>query len=132
MGTNYFAGRILHRAGSILIHSIARGDTLMSLDAIEAIKTAEAASAQAKAQAQAAAKKQLAQAEEDGKNAVAQARERAAEELSALKAADMAKAREDAVKLARNTENKKAAMLAKAESRAGKAIDLVIERIVNG
>ncbi len=104
----------------------------MSLDAIETISIAEENAAKAKTEAAITAKKMLAQAENSGKNSVSQAKKRAEEELSELRAADREKAREEAMKLARTTENRKAAMLARADSRAEKAVELVIERIVNG
>ena len=53
-------------------------------------------------------------------------------ELAELRAKSDEKAREDARQLASDTENKKAAMRARADARLGKAAALIVERVVNG
>ncbi|MGI5985538.1 MAG: hypothetical protein GXY01_06190 [Clostridiales bacterium] len=103
----------------------------MSLEAIKAISDAEEKARAAKAEAAALSKKLIAEAEENGKLAIENAKKKAEEEVRELKRNASEKAREEALELARNTENRKAAMLVKADSRVDKAIDLVIERIVN-
>lgn len=104
----------------------------MSLEAINTISTAEENARLEKQEAVAATKKMIADAEEQGKKAVEAVRERAAAELDEQNTKAREKAREEASELARNTENRKAAMLVKAESRADKAINIVVERIVSG
>lgn len=104
----------------------------MSLEAIKTISEAEERARQAKADAAAAAKKQIAEAEEKGRQALEQAKKRAADEVRGKRQLVADKAREDAVELVRTTENKKATLLVKANSRADLAVNLVIERIVNG
>ena len=103
----------------------------MSLEAIKAISEAEEKAKAAKIEAAALSKKLIAEAEENGKLAVENAKKIAEEEVRGLKLTASEKAKEEALELARNTENKKATMLVRAESRVDKAIDLVIERIVN-
>ena len=104
----------------------------MSLKAIDAISAAEEQAKLEKQQAATAAKKMIADAEEQGKKAVESARERAAAKFEEQNRLALEKAREEALELACNTENRKAAMLVRAESRADKAINIVVERIVNG
>jgi vacuolar-type H+-ATPase subunit H len=105
---------------------------IMSLEAIETISAAEENARTKKREAAAAAKKMIADAEEQGKKIVEAARERATSELSEQNRRAQEKTREEALELARNTENRKAAMLVKAESRADRAINIVVERIVSG
>lgn len=104
----------------------------MSLEAIDTISVAEENSRLKKQEAAAEAKKMIANAEEQGKKAVEAARERAVAELEEQSTKALEKAKEEALEMACNTENRKAAMLVKAESRADKAINIVVERIVNG
>ena len=54
------------------------------------------------------------------------------QKLAELRAKSDEKAREDARQLASDTENKKAAMRARADARLGKAAALIVERVVNG
>ena len=103
----------------------------MSLEAILTISEAEEKVKQAKIDSAVQAKKLIAEAEEAGKRSVEEAKAKAEAEVSELKAQARDRAREEALKLARNTENRKAAMLVKADSRAVMAVGLVIERIVN-
>lgn len=103
----------------------------MSLEAIKAISEAEERSRSAKAESAALSKKLIAEAEENGKLAVENAKKIAEDEVRGLKLKASEEAKEKALELARNTENRKATMLVRAESRVDKAIDLVIERIVN-
>lgn len=103
----------------------------MSLEAIKLISEAEETARQRKAEAQAEAKREIAQAEAAVAEAMDAARAKAAEELKGLsrKADDKSKA--DAMELAENTENRKAALRVRAESRLDKAAGLIVERIVN-
>ncbi|MEF9970926.1 MAG: hypothetical protein RRY47_01200 [Oscillospiraceae bacterium] len=102
----------------------------MSLEAIKQISEAEEAAKKAKAEATVAAKKTIEQAGEAGKAAVENAKKKAEDELLELRKKANEKARAEATELARNTENRKAAMLVKANSKFDKAAALVIERIV--
>lgn len=103
----------------------------MSLEAIKVISEAEEKAKTAKAEASALSKKLIAEAEEKGKIAVENAKKKAEEEIRELKSKAGEKAKAEALELARNTENRKATMLVKAKSREDKAVELVIERIVN-
>lgn len=103
----------------------------MSLEAIKAISDAEEKARLAKVESAALSKKLIAEAEENGRLSVENAKKTAEDEVHGLKAQASAKAKEEAQELARNTENKKATMLVRAESKVDKAINLVIERIVN-
>lgn len=103
----------------------------MSLEAIRAISEAEEKAKAAKAEAAALSKKMIAEAEEKGRLAIEEAKKKAEEEVLELKNKAFEKAREEALGLAQNVENRKATMLVKANGRADKAVDLVIERIVN-
>ena len=58
--------------------------------------------------------------------------EEAAAELAELRAKSDEKAKEDARQLASDTENRKAAMRARADARLEKAAALIVERVVNG
>jgi len=103
----------------------------MPIEVINAISEAEEKAKTAKAEAMALSKKLIAEAEESGKLVVENAKKKAEDEIRDLwrKAGD--KAKEEALELARNTENRKATLSVKADSRADKAVNLVIERIVN-
>ncbi len=103
----------------------------MSIEAIKTITEAEERARLSKAEATAAAKKMIAEAEEAGQKTVEAAKAKAFDELSELRTQAKDKARAEALKLAHGVENRKAAMLVKAEGRADKAIGLVVERIVN-
>jgi len=104
----------------------------MSLDALASISRAEENARQIRNNAAAEAKKQLRQAELAGQEAVQAARDKAEAELTELRRKADEKAKADAVQLAENTENKKAALRARAESRLDQAAMLIVERIVNG
>lgn len=104
----------------------------MSLKAIDTISAAEEHAKLEKQKAAAAAKKMIADAEEQGKNIVEASREKAATEIEEKNRVALEKARQEALELASSTENRKAAMLVKAETRADEAINIVVERIVNG
>ncbi len=103
----------------------------MSLEAIKAISEAEENARIAKASATALSKKLIAEAEESGKLAVEDAKKKAEEEIRDLKRKAGEKATEEAQNLSRTTENRKASMQVRANSRTDKAVSLVIERIVN-
>ena len=60
------------------------------------------------------------------------ARKKAAAEVKELRAKSDDKAKQDAIELASDTENKKAAMRARADARREKAAALIVERVVNG
>ena len=55
-----------------------------------------------------------------------------AAELAELRSKSDEKAKEDALELASDTENRKAAMRARADARMDKAAALIVERVVNG
>lgn len=104
----------------------------MSLEAIKIISEAEENARQTKAEAALAAKRQIAEAEEKGRQAVESAKKMATDEVRQQRQQIADKAREEAVELVRSTENRKATLEVKANSRADLAVNLVIERIVNG
>ena len=108
------------------------GGVSMSLEAITTISEAEENARRMKAEAAAAAKAAEAVALAEGKAALEAAAQKAASELAELRAKSDEKAREDARQLASDTENKKAAMRARADARLGKAAALIVERVVNG
>lgn len=103
----------------------------MSLEAIKTITDAEEAARRVKAEAAAAARNALAEAKAAAQAAIEAAEKKAQEELRELVRKADEKATADARELALNTENKKAAMRVKAESRLDQAAGLVVERIVN-
>jgi len=103
----------------------------MSLEAIKAINEAEENAKVAKTSAFALSKKLVAEAEENGKLRVEDAKKKADEEIRDLKRKAGEKAKEAAHELSRTTENRKASMLVRANSRSDQAVSLVIERIVN-
>lgn len=103
----------------------------MSLEAIKTINEAEENAKRSKQEAAQAAKRLMAEAEENGRKAIEDAAEKARSELADLRKQAVEKAREEALNLARSTENRKAAMMVKADTRASQAVDLVVERIVN-
>jgi vacuolar-type H+-ATPase subunit H len=104
----------------------------MPIEVINEIYEAEEKAKAAKAEALALSKRLIAEAEESGKQAVISAKKKAEDEIRELwhKAGD--KAKDEALELSRNTENRKATMNVKADSRLNKAVGFVIERIVNG
>lgn len=104
----------------------------MSFEAVTAISEAEENARQMKSQALAAAKAAEAAAVEEGKLAMESARKKAAAEVKELRAKSDDKAKQDAIELASDTENKKAAMRARADARLDKAAALIVERVVNG
>ena len=87
----------------------------MSFEAITTISEAEESAKRMKAEALSAAKAA-----------------EAAAELAELRAKSDEKAKEDARQLASDTENRKAAMRARADARLEKAAALIVERVVNG
>ena len=102
----------------------------MSLEAIKTITEAEEAARRLKAEAAAEAKRMIGEAKAAGQEALDAAEKKANEELRELRAKADEKATADAKELAAGTENKKAAMRVKAESRLDKAAQLIVERIV--
>ena len=115
-----------------LFLSFLAGGVSISFEAITAIEQAEAQARQLKAEALAAAKAAEAAAVEEGKLAMEAARKKAESEVKELRAKSDDKAKQDAVALASDTENKKAAMRARADARMDKAAALIVERVVNG
>lgn len=108
------------------------GGMEMSLEVIKEIGEAEEKARIAKTEAAASSKKLIAEAEESGRLSVDDAIRKAEDEIRGLKRQADEKASADAKELARQTENRKASMLAKADSRMAEAVLLVTERIVNG
>lgn len=102
----------------------------MSLEAIKAISDAEEKSLRDRQEAVQSSKRAVADAEKSGQARVDEAAAKANEELAGLRKQAMDKARQEALELLHSTENRKAAMLVRSESRKERAIDLVIERIV--
>lgn len=102
----------------------------MSLEAIKTISEAEESVRRLKQEAAQAAKRAIADAEESGRRAIADAAAKAEAELADLRKQAVDKARQEAMELARTTENRKAAMMVKADTRAARAVELVVERIV--
>ncbi len=103
----------------------------MSLEAMEMLAASEERVRRMRADAAAAAKQSIADAREAGEKLVAEAISKSAEEVDALARQSDEKAKADALELAGSNENRKAVMRAKAESRAGQAVGLIVERIVN-
>ncbi len=103
----------------------------MSLEAIKTISAAEETAKKAKADAAAVSKKLVSDAEERGKHAIVSAKKMAEDEVVELRKKAAEKARENAMELVHSTENRKASMLVRANSRVDLAVNLVIERIVN-
>ncbi|MEG1632837.1 MAG: hypothetical protein RR314_02170 [Oscillospiraceae bacterium] len=104
----------------------------MSLEAITTISEAEESARRIKAQALTEAKSAQAAAEAESKAVIAAALKKAEGEIRESRALADAKAMAEAQQLAEDTENKKAAMRARAEGRLSKAASLIVERIVNG
>lgn len=104
----------------------------MSFDVITGIAQAEDAAKVAVQYAQMQGKQMLADAETAGKAAVDAAVARAEAELQTLKQKADAKSVQDATKLLRSLDTKKAVLRAAAEAKLSSAAALVVERIVNG
>ena len=104
----------------------------MSFEAITTISEAEESAKRMKAEALSAAKAAQAAAQAEGRTALAEAEKKAAAELAELRSKSDEKAKEDARQLASDTENRKAAMRARADARLEKAAALIVERVVNG
>ena len=104
----------------------------MSREAMETLAVSEERVRRMRADAAAAAKQSIAEARENGERLIAEAVRKATEEVGELARQSDEKAKADAQDLAGSNENRKAVMRAKAESRAQEAVDLIVERIVNG
>ena len=74
----------------------------------------------------------MAEAKAEGEALVAQALKKAEEELVALQSTADDQAMTAAKALADSNETKKAVMRARAENRMDQAVELIVERIVNG
>ena len=103
----------------------------MSFEAIYNISQAETDGKAAVAAAEAKARQLIAEAEATGKASVEAAIARADSELEQLAVKAGEKSAADAETLARELEEQKAALLARAEARLEGAASLVVERIVN-
>ena len=104
----------------------------MSLEAIAAVERAEADAQRIKAEAVAEAKRVLAGAEAAGCEAVEAARRKAGEELKEMSVRAEEKAADEVAVLRQETEARKGALRAGAESRMNNAAGKIVERIVNG
>ena len=103
----------------------------MSLEAIKVVTDAEERARIIKKDSEESSALAISEAEAAGDAAIRDAEKKAIEELRELRKKADEKATRDAATLAANTENKKAAMRARAESRLDSAAMLVVERIVN-
>ena len=104
----------------------------MYLESIVTVSETENRMRQMKADAALAAKKQAAEAKADGEAMVADAVKKAEAEILQLQRSADDAAMVAARALADSNENKKAVMRAAAEARMDKAVELIVERIVNG
>ena len=104
----------------------------MSLEAMKSIAAAEERVRQLKSENASDVKRKIAEAIADGEALVAEAVRKADAELALVNASAVSKAKESAQGLAGNSENRKAEMRARAESKMDKASELIVERIVNG
>jgi V/A-type H+-transporting ATPase subunit G/H len=104
----------------------------MSLDAIKSIGEAEENARRLKQDAQANAKHAVEAAHEAGRDTVAKTIARAHEEVKQLQNASDEKSAESAREVLSSTENRRATIRARADSRIDAAAAIIIERIVNG
>lgn len=104
----------------------------MYLESIVSVSNAEEQMRQQKADASAAAKKRVADAKTAGEALIVEAGKKAELELAELRTQADAQASDVARSLAESNETKKAVMRARAENRMDKAVELIVERIVNG
>lgn len=104
----------------------------MYLESIVSVSETENRMRQKKADAAAAAKKRVAETKAAGEVMVADALKKAEAELVQLRHSADEAAKTEARALADNNETKKAVMRARAENRMDKAVELIVERIVNG
>ena len=102
----------------------------MSFEAINSVVQAENEAKAAVAAAEAKARQMVADAQAAGKAAVEAAADKADSALGELRRKADAEAMSRAEALQRDTENKKAALRARAEARLDRAAALVVERIV--
>ena len=107
-----------------------RCDRKMSLEAINRIRRTEEEVRQRRNAALQEAKAKIAEEEAAGKARIEAAHQKAAEELADKNERADDLAREEARKLAESTENRKAGLRAKAETRLDEAAGLIVERIV--
>lgn len=104
----------------------------MYLESIVSVSETEDRMRQKKTDAAAAAKKRIADTKAAGEAMVAEAVKKADAELTALQHDADAAAKDSARNLADSNETKKAVMRARAEKRMDAAVELIVERIVNG
>ena len=103
----------------------------MSLDAVNKIREAETQAEQMKTEAAARCKQQIAQAQQEAEKAIAAARSKAAAEAEQVRLAEEEKLSAQLEEIVGNTQNKKAAIRARAENRMDEAVSLIAGRIVN-
>lgn len=101
-------------------------------DSLISVTQTEEKLRQNKADAAVQAKKRIADTRAGGEALIAEAIKKAADEVDAMAAKVEDGFRAKAAERASSTENKKAVMRAKAESRMDKAAAFIAERIVNG
>jgi len=104
----------------------------MYLESIVAVSETENRMRQMKADAAVSAKKRVAETKAEGEAMVADALKKAEAELVQLQHSADETAKTEAKSLADSNETKKAVMRARAENRMDKAVELIVERIVNG
>jgi len=100
-------------------------------EAIKVVNEAEAAARTMRGEAARRAKQVIEEANLAGEAKLREANQRAETECAEMLQAAEARATREAQDLASNTENKKAALGARAETVMGKAVELIIGRIVN-
>lgn len=103
----------------------------MYLDSIVSVSETENRMRQKKADAAVAAKKRVADTKAAGEAMVAEALKKAEAQIAEMTRNADTQAKESARALADSNETKKAVMRARAETRMDKAVELIVERIVN-
>jgi vacuolar-type H+-ATPase subunit H len=124
----------LPKAGFVLGRDIqsGTGGVSMSLEAIEIICQAEEAAKNLKAEAAAKAKRALISAEEEGKAALEQLADKIAADLKVKSEAAQEKTKAELESILAKAEADKAELRKNAEDKLDKAVEYIIERIVNG
>jgi len=104
----------------------------LSQEAVSTLNALEETIRRQRADAAAAAKEALAAAKKQGEQTVSDAVKKAEEEIGALRKQTEEAAKTAAKEKAAQVENKEAGLKAKAETKQAAAIELIVERIVNG
>lgn len=104
----------------------------MSLDVFDGINQTEDAMRKARADAAALARRAEAQAEAEGKQMLEKAEKDAEAEVEKMLAEAEREGEKAASDTASSTENKRAVTKTGVEKRLNKAVDYIVERIVNG